>query len=460
MCPKYSDIRFMLVNPTAPEWRIRTGEKPSRLTRIFRFSMHTSLAVASAMPPRVHTRIVDEDVEPVDFNAQVDLVGISCMTFNAHRAYHIADRFRERGVPVILGGYHPTFMPDEAFLHADAVCVGEAEPVLKRMMEDFESGRIKGIYQGEPHDLKNLRRPDRRLLPRGAYVWADSIQASRGCPHACQFCSISAFFGNTYRTRPIDEVVDELRDMRRYILFLDDNITADRDYARELFSRMIPLRKRWFSQANVNIAYDSELVRLAAASGCRALFLGFESISQESLSGWDKEFNNAFDYLSAIKTLHDHGIGVFAGIVFGADHDTPDVFEKTLSFLFDAKVDALQATILTPFPGTPIFSRMEAEGRILDKDWSKYDFSHVVFHPRHMDKDTLKQGHDWVLTRFYSRNRILKRFLSQVGYLSPSSVLMASIPVNVSYRHRLFINRTLLGARSVRVPKQASLRIL
>jgi len=439
-----SEIRFLLVNPTASPWRVKKGDKPSRATKVFRFSMLTSLSVAAAAPPWVRTRIVDEDVEPLDFDVSADLVGISCMTFNAPRAYEIAARFRERGTRVILGGYHPTFMPEEALLHANAVCVGEAETVLPRMMEDFAGGRLRGVYRGEVTNLKDLRRPDRSLISEGAYPRAEPIQATRGCPNTCRFCSVSTFFRNTFRARPVDDVVEELGGLGRFILFLDDNLTADPEYARELFSRMIPLRKMWFSQASVDIASDPELVQLAAASGCRGLFLGLESVCQESLAGWDKGSNIASDYKRAIGSIHDRGIAVLAAVVFGSDEDTPGIFHKTLSFLQEARVDALQATILTPFPGTPLFSQLEEQGRIIDRDWSKYDFANVVFRPAGMSENALRQGQQRVLTRFYSRSRIFGRVLGQMGYLSPSTMLTATVPVNISYRRRLTANQTLL----------------
>ena len=444
MSHKAAGVDFLLINPTAREWRIAPGRKPSPRTRIFRFSMLTSLSVAAAMPVGVRTRIVDEEVEPLDLGVDTDLVGISCMTFNAPRAYQIADSFRERGIPVVMGGYHPTFLPQEALRHADAVCIGEVEAVMPRIMKDFEEGRMAGAYTRAAPDLANLCRPDRSLLSPGSYAWVDTVQASRGCPNSCRFCSISAFFQSTYRTRPVEDVVDELRGLSRFILFMDDNLTAHRDYAMELFSRMIPLKKRWFSQASVHVAHEPELLELAAASGCSGLFLGLESVCQESLEEWGKPLNRAADYQRAIKKLHSKGIGVVAGVVLGADQDTPDVFDRTLAFLEEARMDALQATILTPFPGTPLFSSMEEEGRILHRHWEKYDFRHVVFRPERMSVDTLREGHRRVLTRFYSRSSVLKRFLNQVRYLSPSSMFMASIPVNMSYRRRLTANRTFL----------------
>jgi radical SAM superfamily enzyme YgiQ (UPF0313 family) len=431
-------VKFLLINPTAPQWRVKEGAAAKRGTKAFRFSMLSSLSVASSMPSYVDTRIIDEDVEPVDFDADADLIGVSFMTFNAPRAYEIAGKFRrEKGKPVIFGGYHPTFMPEEAIEHADSVCMGEAESNLPAMIADFLAGGLKPFYKNGPADLRGLRVPDRRLVKKSAYIIPDALQATRGCPNRCRFCSITAFFGGRFRARPVEEVIEELRSLGRYALFMDDNIIADREYAKELFRRMIPLRKRWFSQCSVRIAYDDELLRLASLSGCRGMFVGLESLSQENLRGCNKDFNRAGDYLWAIGKLHASGISVYTGIVFGMDSDTPDVFTKTLDFLHRAKADALQATVLTPFPGTPLFDEMNRQGRILDRDWGRYDFSHVVFEPKHMSPAMLKRGHDLVLREFYSKKAVFRRLRGSFAYLSPRTALHCVLPLNLGYRSRL-----------------------
>jgi len=429
------DVRFLLVNPTSPLWRAQASGRP-RGARAFRFSMLTSLYVAAAMPRGVRTRIVDEDVEPLDLDADAALVGISCMTYNAPRAYEIADELRRRGRPVVLGGYHPTFLPDEAAAHADAVCIGEAEGTVPRMMADFLDGRLQPRYVSGPVDLRGLPVPDRRLIRSSAYITPDAVQATRGCPHACRFCSVSAFAHRRFRTRPVDEVVDELRPLGRWLIFMDDNIALDRDYARELFAAMAPLGKRWCSQCGVGIADDPEIVALAARSGCVGLFVGLESLSDENLAAWRKTPNRHRDYARAVARLHAAEIGVYAGFVFGMDGDRPDVFARTLDFLDEARVDALQATILTPFPGTPLFADMERRGRITTRDWSLYDFGHVVFEPRGMSPETLRAGHAWIQSRFYSRASTWRRVARAFGYLSPAVVLHALGPLNLGYRRR------------------------
>ena len=200
---------------------------------------------------------------------------------------------------------------------------------------------------------------------------------------------------------------------------------------------MVPLRKRWISQASVQVAADDELLSLAARSGCRGLFIGFESLSDNNLRRWRKNFNRSGDYRRVVEKLHRHGIGVCAGMVFGYDWDSAEVFPLALDFLESAQVDALQATILTPFPGTELFQEMNRSGRLVEEDWEKYDFSHVVFEPQQMSRQTLQDGHDWLLSRFYSRAAIARRLFRELAYLCPATILVATAPLNLSYRRRL-----------------------
>jgi radical SAM superfamily enzyme YgiQ (UPF0313 family) len=430
-------MKFALINPTSDNWRIQPGATPGKSTQIFRFSMLSSLYVAAAVPPPFQTVIVDEEIEPIDFDVDADLFGISFMTFNAPRAYEIADELRRRGKKVVVGGYHPTLLPDEAAAHADAVCIGEAETNVPRMFADFCNGGLQKFYRGGLADLRTLPIPDRRLIRGGLYAPVTAVQATRGCPNECRFCSISAFFEHRFRTRPVEDVLAEISPLGTYLLFMDDNISADREYAKELFARMIPLRKRWFSQCSVSIAHDDELLDLAARSGCRGLFLGLESISDANLKGWNKGSNTARDYERAIRKIHAAGIGIIAGIVFGYDGDTRAVFPDTLDFLLRNNVDALQATIVTPFPGTPLYEEMKAQHRLTDHNWAHYDFSHVVFDPANMSPEDLRKGHDWVLGRFYSARSVSKRIAREFRYLHPGTILKATIPLNIAYRSRL-----------------------
>jgi radical SAM superfamily enzyme YgiQ (UPF0313 family) len=246
----------------------------------------------------------------------------------------------------------------------------------------------------------------------------------------------------------VDEVVEELRQLGRWLVFMDDNLALDPGYAAELFARMAPLGKRWCSQCGVGIADDPGLVDLAARSGCIGLFVGLESLSDDNLAAWGKTTNRHRDYARAVLRLHAAGIGVYAGFVFGMDGDGPDVFPRTLEFLDDARVDALQATILTPFPGTPLFAEMDRQGRIATRDWSLYDFGHVVFEPRGMSGEALRAGHAWVQSRFYSRASTWRRIARAFGCLSPAVVLRAVGPLNLGYRARHRAYGTFATARA------------
>lgn len=433
-------IKLLLINPASATWRVQAGER-ARGSRFFRFSMLSSLYVAASMPPYVETKIIDEEIEPIDFETDADVIGISFMTYNAPRAYEIADRFRhEKGKPVIFGGYHPTFMPKEAIQHADTVCIGEAEGNVLRMMEDFATGAFKQFYCSGPVNLAGLPRPNPTLIRKKDYAPVDVLQATRGCNYQCSFCSVSAFHHHHFRTRPVAEVIDELKSLGRYVLFMDDNIIGDREYARQLFTEMIPLGKRWFSQCSIGIADDEKLLRLASRSGCQGLFVGFESLTEAALRSWKKKTNLGKDYLAVVRKLHAAGIGICAAFMFGGDDDTPDVFERTIEFLLEANVETLQATRLTPFPGTPLFAELDRQGRIFDKDWSHYDFNNVVFEPLHMRRETLDTGVAWVLRQFHTRSRVTRRVLKSLQYLDPAFVLGGVLPLNLSWRHKLAVD--------------------
>ena len=303
------------------------------------------------------------------------------MTYNAPRAYELGDRFRALGKTVIFGGYHPSLLPEEALQHADAICIGEAEATLPALMEDYVKGTLQPVYKSCLVDLATLPRPDRSLLQSRKYITLNAMQATRGCYNHCSFCSVAAFNRYQLRTRPVADVIDEMKTLGSYILFMDDNITLNREYALELFEAMIPLRKNWFSQSSISIAFDTELLEMAVRSGCQGLFLGFESLSQASLQSWKKEVNRRKGYFEVAHKLHFYGIQIFGAFVFGSDEDTPDVFADTLDFLLDANIETLQATRLTPFPGTPLYRTLDAQGRIFDTNWSHYDFFHVVYQP-------------------------------------------------------------------------------
>ncbi|MBN1268200.1 MAG: B12-binding domain-containing radical SAM protein [Kiritimatiellae bacterium] len=429
-------MQIILIAPASGKWR-HVGRRRLFSGKTFRFSMLSLLSVAAETPPGVDVRIVDEQIEEVPWDADVDLVGITCMTALAPRAYEIAARFRARGIRVVLGGMHPTLFSEEALRHADAVVAGEAEGQWPRVIEDARAGRLKGIYRSETlHDLRGLKPVPRHLLRGKQYATVHAVQATRGCPHGCDFCAVSAFNRQTQRRRPVDEVVAEVQTIPdRFFIFVDDNLTADPEYAKALFTALAPLRKWWITQATLAIADDEALLDLAARAGCKGVFVGLETFSEVNLEGVNKGFNKVDDYRQKIARLHAHGIAVEAGIVFGFDGDRPEVFARTLKMLDDLEIDVIQVSIFTPLPGTRRFEAMQA--RLTDRDWAHYDFHSVVFQPAGMDAASLQAGHDWVTREFYRPWRILRRLWRHA--LRPGGVgpLVYLAAINFAYYGRV-----------------------
>jgi radical SAM superfamily enzyme YgiQ (UPF0313 family) len=380
-------------------------------------------------PPGVDVRLLDENVEPVDLDTPADWVAITCMTASAPRAYALADEFRQRGLPVVMGGIHPTVLPDEAATHADAVVVGEAELIWREVLDDLAGDRLKPRYQCADYpDLAGLPHPRRDLLRGERYLTINVVQTARGCPNACSFCTVSAVFGRRYRFRPVAEVTEEVRSLGGWVGFVDDNITGHPRRAKELFEALIPLRIRWIGQADLTMAKDPELLSLAARSGCKAMFMGLESLSQENLRATGKSPNLGLDMGDAISKIHKSGIEIIGSFVLGLDADDPGVFARTVEFAQRHKLAAAQFSVLTPFPGTAVHEQFERDGRIADHDWSHYTMSNVVFRPQHMTALELEQGQRYAYRRFYSIPCIVKRAVTVRGEFIPRLL------VNLSYR--------------------------
>src|SRR5208283_2727362 len=337
MATSYARLKILLVLPAGEKVRV-TPERPEVPNRaMLRFSV-LPLTIVAALTPRQHeVRIVDENVEPLDFASDVDLVGITFMTALAPRAYEIASRFRARGKFVVGGGFHPTLCPEEAAEHFDAVVVGDAEGAWERLLRDVEVGRPRKVYFGDvcPQGIVHTPIPRRDLLAPVAkhYVTIHAVQTGRGCQHACRYCSVTAFHRQSYRQRPIADVIAELRAVPRDFIFVDDNINRSPEYARELFRALVPLRKRWVGQCSIEIADDPELLQLAHAAGCRGLFIGVETVNQDNLACVGKQFNDSDRYRERLRGIRRQGIGLVAGMIVGLDQDGPDVFENCLRFL-------------------------------------------------------------------------------------------------------------------------------
>lgn len=409
-------MKILLISPT---WKREVGTKRHRRHRLFKTPPHNLLIIAALTPKDVEIEIIDEHIEPIDFNKDVDLVGITTMTATSPRAYEIADRFREKGIPVVLGGIHATALPQEAAQHADAVVIGEAEASWQKLLQDLGEGGKESLarfYENSHRpDPSEIPIPKRGLVAKKGYLLTRFLQLSRGCPFNCNFCSVSKFFGEKYRFRPIKKVMEEIKGMvgkplgTRFLGFLDDNIVGNIAYARELFRALIPYNLLWIGQSSINIARHEDVLELAAASGCRGLFIGFESISEASLGEAHKSQNKIRFYEKAIKKIHQFGITIEGAFIFGFDHDDKTVFRKTVKFIEKVKLEAIQFSILTPLPGTKLYEKLEEEGRIIDRDWSNYDLAHAVFQPKLMTPEELKEGLDWAYPRIYTLSSIFKR---------------------------------------------------
>ena len=371
--------------------------------------------LAALNPADVEVSIEDENVQEINFQDRPDVVAISIMTPLANRGYAIADRFRRMSIPVVMGGFHATWMAEEAGQHADAVVLGEAEKVWPRVLEDFKKGAPQRFYKaGDLAVLKGLPLPRRDLLKKGGYFFINTMQVSRGCPFHCDFCSVTAFYGHTYRLRPLEEVrreVELLRQGNEFIFFVDDNIIGNPVYAMDLFSLLKDFRVKWLSHASINIAENDTLLKKAAESGCYGLFIGFESLSQKTLQSYHKTSNQVHRYRDLIRKIHDQGIGIEGSFIFGSDDDDDSSFRQVLDFCEENKIDAAVFAILTPYPGTRIYEQYVQENRILSRDWDLYDMGHVVFRPKRMTVEQLQEGHDWTNRRFYSYPSMFKRFL-------------------------------------------------
>ncbi len=313
-----------------------------------------------------------------------------------------------------MGGFHATWLPEEAGKHADSVVLGEAEQSWARLLEDFKAGSLQKFYRADGKaDLRGLPIPRRDLLKKRGYFFTNTMQVSRGCPFQCSFCSVTAFFGHTYRMRPLDEVKKEVEILLQgqdFIFFVDDNIIGHADYARDLFSFLKGQKVKWVSHSSINIAENEDLLTSAAESGCHALFIGFESLSQETLERHHKVSNKAERYKEQVRKIHDRGIGIEGSFIFGSDEEDSSVFRQVVDFCEETKIDAAVFAILTPYPGTRMYEQLVKEDRILSRDWDLYDMDHVVFRPRNMTVEELQVGHDWANRRFYSYPSMLKRF--------------------------------------------------
>jgi radical SAM superfamily enzyme YgiQ (UPF0313 family) len=362
----------------------------------------------SITPNTYKVDYVDERYQSVDLNWKGSLVGISTLTPNAVHAYSIADEFRKKGITVVLGGYHPSAIPEEALQHADAVVIGEAEISWPKLLRDFENRELKPFYRAPLVDPKMIPSPRR---PSGNFPYIGVVQASRGCPNQCRFCAINNVEGSRFRARPVEQVISEIKSLEtERFMFADSSMTIDAHFTKQLFQEMIGLNKKFSCYGNINILQcDDELLSLAKKAGCETWLIGFESINQESLHHIGKSTNKVHDYSSGVKKISEYEMRIIGLFIFGFDADTPDIFETTLKAIDEWELDRAAFAILTPFPGTKLFHELEKEGRILTKDWEKYNLREVVFQPKNLTVEQLFRGRNTIVKQYYSFSNCLRR---------------------------------------------------
>ena len=411
-------MKILLIHPQNYLQRCSTGIYGRHL----RYAPLTMPTLKALVPSEIgaQVRIIDEMVGSVDLEYDADLVGITAITGTATRAYELADHFRLRGATVVMGGIHAALMTDEALKHVDVVVRGHAERSWPQLLRDFQTGSLRQIYQDSlPLTSDIIEPPDRSSIHQQDYIGHASLEMSRGCSNQCEFC-ISHRFYPQYVSRSIQNVLDEVGQLKsKVVFFLDPNIVGDRDYAKEFFHEFAKYRKWWLGCASMDLMEDEELLDILARSGCKGLLMGFESINPQALTQARKIHNQGKHYKEVVRRLHDKGILVQGCFVFGFDCDTPSVFEETADFINDSGIDLPQFTMYTPFPGTPVFDRLDKEGRILTRDWSRYNGQTVVFQPQNMTVRELEDGMELVRKRCYSLPQVIKRLTTRPYWLKP-----------------------------------------
>jgi radical SAM superfamily enzyme YgiQ (UPF0313 family) len=367
-------------------------------------------------PPEHEVRIIEEELNNIDLDQECDLVAISCMTANSHRAYELCREFKKRGKTVVIGGVHPTILPDEALQHADSVVVGEAEGVWETLLNDFQNNNLKRRYCNPLPDLKKYVPKDFSKITRKRLFHVIPIITSRGCPYDCDFCCVTNLFGKQIRHVPVGNVVRDIKESgAKNFIFLDDNIIGHTKYAKALFKAIKPLKIKWVGQASVSLLVnDKELLQLAAESGCNSLFMGIESVSEQQLQTMPKAINKIEQLESALKKIKKMGILVHASMIFGFDNDTKEIFNESVRFLIKNKVSTASFNVLTPYPGTKVYEDLKNENRLITADWRYYDHNTVVFKPRNMTPYELQTGKINAREKFYSLLSVLNRALGNL----------------------------------------------
>ncbi len=394
-----------------------------------------TLALLAALVPKdldAEVRIYDETAEAIPLDLEADVVCITCITGTAARCYKYSDYFRKKGIKVILGGVHPSLMPDEARMHADSVIVGLGEENFPKALLDLKNGCLKEIYyQDKCTDIAGRPLPRKDLLKKDKYITLNTVEAIRGCNHSCTFCAYPQAFGRKVYKRPIEDIITEIKSFKgKEVVFPDVNLIADVKFAKELFTAMIPLKKWWFGLTTTAIGDNEELLDVFEKSGCKGLLIGFESVNQETQKNINKGVNRVNEYKNLMEKLHKRGIMVMGCFSLGGDEDKKDVFKRTVDLCIEAKIDLPRFSVITPFPATQFYNELESEGRIIDRDWAMYDVEHCVYKPKHMTKEELEAGIAWAWKEAYSVKNIFKR-LDLTKRKTVKSIFML---LNIGYR--------------------------
>lgn len=430
-------FRVLLVAPTALDWQGR----PITQRKMYLPALTLPLLAAEA-PPDCDIRLVYESVQRIPWDAPWDLVALTAMGSGIARAWQIADAFRARGKKVVLGGIATGLLPaGRSLAHADSVVVGDADEIWADVVRDAQAGRLRPVYRAERRpSLDDLPVPRYDLMDPSVHGKWRPVQAARGCPFTCDYCSVTSYFDGLYRKRPVAQVVRDVRAAQRassrYIAFVDDNIGVDFDYCAALWEALVPERIVWMSQSSLQLADRPDLLRLAYRSGCRVLSIGLESLNAESLVAHGKPFNRPAEYAAAIRRIREAGIEVSTEMIVGMDEDGPDVFDRTWRFLMDNRVAVPRVHILTPIPGTPLWARLEREGRLVTDDLGQFSGGRVVFRPTRFDADDLLHRYWALYERLFTPRAILHRMWRNASGAPPliRGIMWA---VNLHYRYHI-----------------------
>lgn len=394
-----------------------------------------TLALLAAIVPKelnAEVKIYDETAERIPLELEADIVAITCITGTASRCYKYADYFRSRGITVIMGGVHPSLMPQEAMEHADSIIVGLGENSFPQALLDAKNNTLKKVYYQDGHvSIANRPLPRKDLLKKSKYITLNTVEAVRGCNHRCTFCAYPQAFGKAVYKRPVEDVINEIKSFKgKEVVFPDVNLIADIQYAKDLFTALIPLKKWWFGLTTTAIGYNDELIEIFEKSGCKGLLIGFESVNQETQQNINKGVNHVSEYKKLMEKLHNHGIMVMGCFAFGSDEDQKDVFKRTVELCLEAKIDLPRFSIITPFPATDFYKSLDDEGRIVERDWSMYDVEHCVYKPKNMTPEELEEGIACAWKEVYSWKNIFKR----LDFSKKKTIKSIFLLLNIGYR--------------------------